>query len=261
MAFGDNNTFLWNTFQEGLPIYSVDTIKEKYIDAVIVIASKKYVSDIYSQLLVQGLNRKNIFYPRYKQLIGSTGNQYFDLPYFFVDKGNEVFVDAGCFDGMTSVAFAEWCSYSYSEIYAFEPDKLCGGRCIKTFKDYNIRDAHFINKGTYDSNKVLSFASNGTASGKVGNSIESIEVTSIDEVLAGKPATFIKMDVEGSEMASLIGAQQTIRKYRPKLAICVYHKPQDIIDIPAYILELVPDYKLYLRHYLTCPWETVLYAV
>jgi hypothetical protein len=70
------------------------------------------------------------------------------------------------------------------------------------------------------------------------------------------------MDIEGAELNALRGAEKTILKYRPKLAICVYHKPEDIWEIPAYILSLHGDYRLYLRHYDICsPCETVLYAV
>lgn len=73
--------------------------------------------------------------------------------------------------------------------------------------------------------------------------------------------TFIKMDIEGAELEALHGCRDTIIKYRPKLAICVYHKPEDIIEIPSYIHEIVPEYKLYLRHHSKDLSETVLYAL
>lgn len=72
---------------------------------------------------------------------------------------------------------------------------------------------------------------------------------------------FIKMDVEGAEIESLKGARQTILRDKPKLAICIYHKPQDLIELPRYIKTIVPEYKLYIRHHSNGPGENVLYAV
>ena len=84
----------------------------------------------------------------------------------------------------------------------------------------------------------------------------------IDEAVdPNNRVTFIKMDIEGSELEALKGAQQTIQRDRPKLAICIYHKPEDMTDIPLYIKSLVPEYRLYVRHHSNRCSETVLYAV
>lgn len=88
-----------------------------------------------------------------------------------------------------------------------------------------------------------------------------IEVAAVDDVLWDKDVTFIKMDIEGAELEALKGAGLTIQRCKPKLAICVYHKPEDIWEIPNLILDYYPDYKLYLRHYSLHFGETVLYAV
>jgi hypothetical protein len=73
-------------------------------------------------------------------------------------------------------------------------------------------------------------------------------------------ATFIKMDIEGSEMDALYGAKETIIRNKPKLAICIYHKPEHLYQIPLLIHEWVPEYKLYIRHHSHYDSETVLYA-
>ena len=80
-------------------------------------------------------------------------------------------------------------------------------------------------------------------------------------MLKGEKATFIKMDIEGSEINALKGGANTIKKYRPRLAISVYHKPEDIIEILSYILELCEDYKFYLRAYEYNEAGVVLYAI
>lgn len=60
---------------------------------------------------------------------------------------------------------------------------------------------------------------------------------------------------------ALHGVANIIKKYRPKLAISVYHRSSHMIDIPLYLKTLIPDYKLYIRHYSIYPQETILYAI
>ena len=74
-------------------------------------------------------------------------------------------------------------------------------------------------------------------------------------------ATFIKMDIEGSELEALKGAKNQIMNYSPRLAICVYHKREDLITIPQYIKKLVPEYKLYLRAHFPYASELVIYGI
>jgi hypothetical protein len=69
------------------------------------------------------------------------------------------------------------------------------------------------------------------------------------------------MDVEGFELKALKGASSTIAKFRPKLAISLYHKPEDFFEIPIYLKSYYPFYRLYLDHYTIHAEETVLYAI
>lgn len=71
----------------------------------------------------------------------------------------------------------------------------------------------------------------------------------------------IKLDIEGAELECLKGAQKTIDKFQPKLAICIYHKPDDFITIPQYIKNTHPYYDLYIDHHTASLGETVLYCV
>jgi hypothetical protein len=90
-----------------------------------------------------------------------------------------------------------------------------------------------------------------------------VKTAAIDDVVSDDAVTLIKMDVEGAELEALRGAEKTILKNKPRLAVCVYHKPQDILTIPLYMQSLAPEYRFYLRHHdfdhRFC--ETVLYAV
>ena len=73
--------------------------------------------------------------------------------------------------------------------------------------------------------------------------------------------TFIKMDIEGAELNALYGSKEIIKKYVPKLAVCVYHKTEHLWEIPFFIKSLNPNYKIYLRHHSLDEHETVCYAI
>ena len=57
------------------------------------------------------------------------------------------------------------------------------------------------------------------------------------------------MDIEGAEMDALIGATELIIDQKPVLGICLYHKFSDLWTIPLYIKKIVPEYKIYIRHF------------
>ncbi len=79
--------------------------------------------------------------------------------------------------------------------------------------------------------------------------------------LCGAAPTFVKMDIEGAELDALQGARETITRHAPVLAICLYHRPDHLWEVPLYLKGLRPDYRLYLRRYGEDCWEQVLYAV
>lgn len=73
--------------------------------------------------------------------------------------------------------------------------------------------------------------------------------------------SIIKMDIEGAEKKALQGTENFIKEKKPILVVCVYHKPEDIIELPRMIKEMEPLYKLYMRRYSHGFRDTVLYAI
>jgi hypothetical protein len=71
---------------------------------------------------------------------------------------------------------------------------------------------------------------------------------------------FVKLDIEGAEMNALKGASKTIKKFRPKLAIALYHSVEDFERIPILLRELVPEYELYFSHCSINAEESILFA-
>jgi len=85
-------------------------------------------------------------------------------------------------------------------------------------------------------------------------------ICTLDDYLGERPVTFIKADVEGMEMPLLRGAVNTIRRDKPKMALCVYHYPSDLYDIPEFVRKIVPEYKFSLRQHAPIFGDFVLYC-
>ena len=101
-----------------------------------------------------------------------------------------------------------------------------------------------ITQFTHDRNHVASKITEGAALGT-----QTISMISIDDYVkdCNIAPSFIKMDVEGNEMDALIGSKETLVRYKPQLAICLYHKPSDMWTIPKLIHEIAPEYRYWCR--------------
>lgn len=252
----DNKESLWGTIRYGIEVIPPDDLL-KFPDASIIIGINKRIDEVLEQLNRLGITAR-VFAPSKEWWIGKY-DQYFDSDIVKVSS-KEVLIDGGAFDGGDTIRFMNWCGSNYCESYLMEPDH---SNCIKTkellAKYENIEVMEY---GLWKNTGVLRFASGDQENSSVSDSGDiEINTISIDEIRTKSPITFIKMDIEGSEGMALDGAINTIKKNKPKLAICVYHKPEDILEIPLKILDMVPEYKLYLRHYSYVDTETVLYAV
>ena len=230
---------------------------QNYQECFFVIAVLFKYREIVNQLLSLGIRKKNLL------VLGEYAEkkQYFDLPQLNISN-DEVFIDAGGFNGDTSSQFAKKTLYKYKKIYLFEPNAKSAEKCRNELK--NLHDCEIIQKGTWSKNELLTFLEQEEGSRQVNtaeNNTVTIEATTIDSILKGEEATFIKMDVEGAELNSLIGAKNTIIKYKPRLAIYVYHRRNDIWEIHKLLLKYNPDYKFYLRIYSFTGNDAVLYAI
>lgn len=191
---------------------------------------------------------------------GECGIEYNYPMYFdeiFKPSADGIFVDGGCFDGGTIGAFIEW-NGNYKKIYSFEPEPEQYKRCKAMYADNE--KVKILNNAVWDKKETLRFVSAGGGSHVSADSSICVEGISVDEVVGDEKVTFLKYDIEGSELKGLIGAKNTITRNKPDLAICVYHRREDLYTIPYYILSLCPDYKIYLRHYQLSKYETVLLA-
>lgn len=173
---------------------------------------------------------------------------------------DEVYVDAGSYDGDTIRSFIGRVDGRFADIYAFEPDPVTFEKLKANFRDEPR--VHPFHAGLHSHGGSLRFrddASRGAIFAADGE-IE-MPVTTIDDVLGDRRLTYIKMNIEGAEIDALKGGRKAIAKWRPRLAISVYHRASDLWRIPQLALELNPDYRLYLRQHDGGIIETVLYAL
>ncbi|MDR0499514.1 MAG: FkbM family methyltransferase [Holophagales bacterium] len=197
---------------------------------------------------------------------------YYEDGYISIGE-NEVFVDGGAYKGETSLGFIKRLksqNYGHAHIYAFEPDTKMYPLAVENLSQ--CPNTTVIPKGLWSAEVELSFyESSATASSSFLNmpvssaALAKAPVTSLDTVFAGVPdsdlPTFIKMDIEGAEKEALTGAADIIRRKKPKLAICAYHKPEDVFELPQTILNIRDDYSFALRQHENGVWDTIIYAV
>lgn len=252
---------------DGIPVISVDDFMENYKNAVIIICSLLYRKEMYCQLLEKGCCAKRILLPAGNRIQTHCGRQYFDM---FTPGKRETFVDAGGFDGSTIEDFYVWLGEGkYGKCFSMEPVPEMYNRIVERKRKEGWQDVTVCNCAVWDKEEAVFLTKDqkendviwgGSCVGDTGDS--KVCGKTIDEICMGEgePVTFIKMDVEGSELKALKGAKNIITQQKPRLAISIYHKPLDVFEIPDYILSLVPEYKMYIRQYASDFTETVLYA-
>jgi FkbM family methyltransferase len=184
------------------------------------------------------------------------------LPYFPNDvprwDTNLKILDCGAYDGDTIRQAAE-CGYEIEQSFCFEPDFNSFNKLKNNLKDY--KKVICLPIGVSEATAVKSFDSHFSTGSKIvekGNSF--VQCISLDDFMSDYRPNLIKMDIEGGELSALKGAQRMIREYRPNLAISVYHKSNDIWQIPNLIFDLLGSCKLYLRKHSRTIADTVLYV-
>jgi len=175
---------------------------------------------------------------------------------FFPIRENEVFIDAGAFIGDTAIDFVSRTGGEYI-IHSFEPNPVIYKKLQNAVSGNERIICHQVGLG--NKSEELSFTTSTGGDGKVVATGD-VKVQIITGDSLNLAPTWIKADVEGSEMALLQGFQRTIKQYKPRLSICVYHNSYDLWEIPQYIKSLVPDYQFMLLHRCKSWAETVLFA-
>lgn len=245
----------WNHMEEIDNVYS--TLSDD-------ISRKVYMNVLKAKIIESSLS----YYAYFMGLLGSIyeGGQYFDRKYFRYSD-NEVFIDCGAFMGDTVLDLFHLEVFKCKEksslfIYAFEPDIINFNILNELIKVNNYEGCvKTILSGVGNENSILCPENiiNCRHDGIANDT--NVPIVRLDDALKDVPVTFIKMDIEGYELDALKGAETLIKKNKPKLAISIYHKPEDLFKIPLLLKEFVPEYRIYIKHHAPLSTtETICYA-
>ena len=176
---------------------------------------------------------------------------------------DEVLVDCGAFDGDSIRAFLQRTGNSFKAAVALEPDPVTRIRFEKwrdTLPSGQAARIHLLPYATGDKRETLSFHY-ASATSEIGSGRLKVESLPLDESVAQFAPSFIKMDIEGAEPATVQGSRRIMCEQKPILAVCLYHAQEHLWQIPLLIKSLNPSYQLFLRRYADECWELVCYAV
>jgi len=197
-------------------------------------------------------------------------------------RPGEAFVDCGAFDGDTLREFVARCP-TFGSVDAFEPGEAnyaCLERSVAQL-GVDVRDRIRLHRaatgqeaatrdlgGEGAAGALLEVTGDdstaqcpGGETGDGGSARRRVPCVPLDDALADVPVSFLKMDVEGAEAATLRGAQRLLRERRPVVAMSAYHRPADLWRLPALLVSLTDDYRLHLRAHRPDGFDCVLYGV
>lgn len=195
----------------------------------------------------------NLLRPDYRQ---------YDHPLVNPKDGNAI-IDGGAFDGRTSIFFRD--KFKENSIFAFEPEVNNYNTLVKNLERLDLKNVTTIQCGLWKDD-TKSFLNTGSDSKQQhfidSKGSEKIELCTIDTFLGkkGLDSSIIKLDIEGSEKEALLGATRTLELSTPYLIVCVYHKPEDLWELPLFINSLKKGYDFYFAHHGQSLTESVLYC-
>lgn len=171
----------------------------------------------------------------------------------------ETYLDLGAYNGDTLEEWGRLTDWRWRQAVAVEPDRRnCRKlRLLAERLEERGLPVEVVEGGVWSETGSLSFSdSGGRQSTFVGGNKKIVAVTTIDEIMAGRGLTYVKMDVEGAEMQALTGGRAALQRCLPRLFIAAYHYDADIFRLPLLLWSLAPAYKIYLRKHPYVPaWE------
>ena len=235
--------------------------KEKFLQAA-------NLFDSESQLIYNKILEYRVFcQDKFAKLF--TDNVYFGIPAFCRSNPNDIIIDCGAYVGDSAEQYI-WKMNQFKQYIAIEPDIENFRAMQKRFKrlrdEWNFSEEKLtaIHCGVDEITSVMNLERRVNGLGSVVGRERmgdggKVQFWALDDLLQ-EGFSFLKADIESYEYRLLKGGQKHIKKYHPRMAICIYHSMIDMYSIPLFIHEIDPSYRLAVRHHSYCYEETVLYA-
>lgn len=183
----------------------------------------------------------------------------------FANMSIDTAVDCGAYKGDSTEMMAE--VLTPRKIYAAEPDPKTFLK-LSAYAENEERSMVIpVNAAIGKECAQVEFMSSASrGSGKEGLSksakCTTVDVRTVDSIVKDENIDLIKLDVEGDEADAIEGCRQTIKRCAPSMAVSVYHRTQDIFELPLLLGKLLPDHKMYLRREECIPaWDITLFLV
>jgi FkbM family methyltransferase len=256
-------TPFWQYPARFLPHYRIDLPSKLLASRAEIIAAAETLADEES---------RNQFFVQLRMLATTTfdevsyatpGDTYFPADLVKASMLRR-FVDCGAFDGDTFKTLLKYAGDSLERYWGFEPDPANLERLRATIAATAIGQSGRAESLPYaiaDQNGPLSFDATGDVGARVveAGGIE-VQCRRLDDVLASEQPTFIKMDIEGSELDAIAGARQILAAYRPACAVCVYHFQWHLWEVPLRLSAALAGHSVHLRSH-AATYDVVCYAV
>ena len=173
-------------------------------------------------------------------------------------KKDSIVIDAGAHIGTFSVFAAHLATQG--RIYSFEPvaetfqilkkntENYSQITCVNCGLGFKIGPRKIFVDSTFTVASVFEDSPYYTTGKSIGRGVGKLEltnVTAVDAYVAERNIPridFIKIDTEGYEAEVLRGAKESIKKWKPVIAMSAYHNPNDKEDLPRILKEIFPDY-------------------
>lgn len=183
----------------------------------------------------------------------------------------EIYADLGAYNGDTLVEFLNETSMQFKKMYAMEPDMKNYHKLKRRLYMIGSAMLEAYNVGAWNEDTSMMFSLRAGRSSRAVPEVGSdynparfreIKMMKLDTMLHGGDITYIKYDVEGSEIQAIEGSRETIVRCHPKLNVALYHRNEDMFVIPLKIYEMNKKYRMFMRHHPYVPdWDTNLYCL